>query len=1312
MLHGSFRLTEAAIQDSESKMRDRRIDAMNSQGIFPAANCEDTAIAVAEHKSKSVAGFRTLVVALLALFILALQGQSQTISATLSGFVYDQAGAVVPNAKIALINEASKDQRTTVSNASGYFSFTAVPAATYSIKVEHTGFAAFQEKGIELHPSDQRNFTNIKLQVGTVEETITVTAAPSSIVTSGERSVLITAEDIKRLPVEGRDVTELIKTLPGFAQVYQGQGADNLAPDPGLVGGQTGAYAANGTSPEGISIVSDGVNITDPGNGSSSDQVINMDNVQEVKIQTSNFGADSAKGPIVITAVGKSGGSEYHGSIYAYGRTYQLNTQDWFSKLDQDAKPADRYFYPGGNIGGPVSIPGTSFNHNKKLVFFASAEDYIQRNVYAYGSAEAGTVDALVPTAAMRTGSFGQQDMMTNYFGVSDDAASCSTNPGSVLALYVHICNIPTGTTPGPSPVNGGQQGADGPPIITTGSVADGTFAGQVPPTLLDAGALALMSLIPLPNRTPFTYNQSGTEQSFFNYRQVNLQNQDSFQTRVRVDYAFSDNAKLYMVYDFQHSNGRNPQQIFYSPQQPFGEINTPSGILNQDFSHTASFNFTQVLSSSMTNELYGGSNLNLGGNEIGQKGANLASTIGYPYQGIFKTLQYPQLYDYGYDGLPLALFPDYSSPIFQHKFVPNGGDNFTKVYKTHTLKVGFYAERATNNQTDLDVASNGQIQQYYLGNINSFGAASSQRIYEPNLPGQSNAYANYPAPGNYLASFFMGEIQQFNQYNFQTNSDLYYWTVDGYATDSWKFNKKLTLDIGVRIGHVGPWQDAHGMGMAVWDPTLYAKQTTASIKNGSYTVNTTPGILNPGYTWHAQDSSIPNSGAGSTPAFYSPRFGVAYDLLGNGKTVIKGGIGAYRSHDAWNDVNKEQATAQGQVFATVGGGGLLLRDIPALLPAAGVSGGNSTQAGTSGVGFGLSAGDKQQPLTYTYSFGVSQQVNSSTVFEVSYQGSQSSHLLTQYEQGASGDLENVNALPIGTLYNPDPHTGEVNSPQGFSGENHVNDFRPFPFYTQVNVARHILYSNYNSLQTSSKVLGVLGSYSTGNVIDSGNIRPNYGPLSYDRSHIVKGTFSYNTGSMVRGKRLVRVLANNWNISGIMTLQSGPNAQRVLGSNLGLGGTIYLSNGNQYTVNNLTFLGTPDVVLQPVLSCDPRAGLAKHQYINVNCFRLPQFGVNGPAGFPYIHAPGFFSADARIGKDVQLGGKKNLQFQLSAFNFINRPNYSFSSKFPTEQMLTATGNGLSYSGGTGSGYAFPTDFGNAQFRFGRRVAEISAKYNF
>jgi hypothetical protein len=1054
--------------------------------------------------------------------------------------------------------------------------------------------------------------------------------------------------------------------------------------------------------------------------------------VAEVKIQTSNFGADSAKGPIVINAVGKSGGSTYHGELYVYGRTNQLNTQDWFSKFDGDAKPQDREVYPGGNIGGPVRIPGTDFNHSRKLTFFVSGEDYVQKNEYAYGSSNSATIYALVPTQTMRNGDFSAASLKT-YFGAAagditptppagdNPPQGTSTyqltncNPNKALALYINICNVPSGMTPGNGMIAG-------PAMITN---------GQIPTSQFDPGTQAILNnLIPLPNTPTFTANNGGvttnaagqvsTFQSIYNYKQVNLQDDASYQTRGRLDYAFSDSTKLYGTYNFQHGNGRNPQQLFYSPQTNFGDVNTPSGILSQGSSQVASLNFTKVFTPTLTNELFAGANLTTSGNEVGRKGADLSSTIGYPssYQinGSLGTTkpsnQYPQLYDYGYDGLPLGLFPDYSSPIFQRKFTPSGGDNLTKLIKTHTLKIGVYVERDENNQTDLNVASNGQIENYYDGPNNAPG-----NIQQPDG-------TLYNSPGNYLASFFLGQVSAFQQYNFQTNSNLYYWNVAGFATDSWKVNKKLTLDYGLRLDHMGPWEDAHGIGFAVFDPALYKQQVT--VANGSISSK----VLNPGFTWHAINNNIPNSGAGSTLFFYSPRFGIAYDVYGDGKTFVRGGFGAYRSHDGWNDVNQEQATAQGQAVALVGGGGVMLRNVASLASHGHFSTSNSaSQSGTSGVGFGLQQGDTEQPLTYTYSFTVDQQVNPTTLFELSYQGSQTKHLLTQYEQGASGDLENINAIPIGTLFHPDPITGGVSSPQGYAeGQGGtVNDFRPYPYYSQVNIARHVLYSNYNGLQvtlrktqgrllyafnyTWSKDLGVLGSYSTGNVIDSTNIRPNYQPLSQDRSHVVNATFSYDTGKLHRGNGLVKGLFSSYDISGIINLQSGPDIQRVLNSNLNLGGQVSAQGSqnyyNTFPINNINILGTPDVVLQPALKpgCSLTGNLGSHHYINGSCLMIPAYGVNGPAELPYIHAPGYFNFDARISRQINLKGQKNLQFQLSAFNVINRPNYSFSSKYPLEQTLYYTGTTL-------AGAQAPSQFGYASYRFGRRVSEISIKYNF
>ena len=90
---------------------------------------------------------------------------------------------------------------------------------------------------------------------------------------------------------------------------------------------------------------------------------------------------------------------------------------------------------------------------------------------------------------------------------------------------------------------------------------------------------------------------------------------------------------------------------------------------------------------------------------------------------------------------------------------------------------------------------------------------------------------------------------------------------------------------------------------------------------------------------------------------------------------------------------------------------------------------------------------------------------------------------------------------------------------------------------------------------------------------------------------------------------------------------------------------------------------------------------------------------------PYIHAPGYFDFDARVSKTFALRERRNIQLQLSGFNIINRPNYSFSSKFPAEQTLFYNGSAIANA-------TAPSQFGFAQYRFGRRVSEISIKYNF
>ena len=325
---------------------------------------------------------RTLLpAALLCLIFAAPALFAQTDNATLSGAVLDPTGARIPDAVIVLKSTSSRDTRNGMSNSDGVYNFSALPPATYTLTVTRTGFTTAREVGITLHPADTRSL-NITLKVGETTTEVVVNAddaAPSN----GERTSLISGERHPE-PVgrEGRDISELVKTQAGFA-IVPPVGITNGTYDPGrvTVGGGLSNFVANGAPATGINVTANGADITDPTSGNSTTQNINQEMVQEVQIETSAFGADTAKGPIVLNAVTKSGSTTYHGAVYGYVRSHVLDTQNWFSKNQGLPDSPDRSFYPGANIGGPVKLPFKNFNNSKRLTFFLGAEDYVQRNV-------------------------------------------------------------------------------------------------------------------------------------------------------------------------------------------------------------------------------------------------------------------------------------------------------------------------------------------------------------------------------------------------------------------------------------------------------------------------------------------------------------------------------------------------------------------------------------------------------------------------------------------------------------------------------------------------------------------------------------------------------------------------------------------------------------------------------------------------------------------------------------------------------------------------------------------------------------------
>jgi Carboxypeptidase regulatory-like domain len=1203
---------------------------------------------------------------------------AQVATANLSGTVEDSSGAVISGARVTLSDQTSDYARTTSTNVAGFFIFPAVPSSTYTLTVDANGFKSFVENNIHLDPGYNLALSHIQLAVGANSQTVTVSATQGGIpLDTGTLATTIFASQLQLLATEGRDVTELEKILPGFAINFEGP--NNTAYNPATVTPQGASlnqnYISNGSGREMFDAKLDGADITTPGGYQS--VTVNTDMIAETQVLTSNFGADTANGPVVMDSVTKSGTKNFHGSLYTYARTYQLSSSDWLANYLKQTKPDDRYIYPGFNVGGPVLIPGT--NLGKRLTFFVGAEDDAQRNVFAYGSASSALVHALVPTAGMRTGDFSATQLM-QYLG-----------PLYGTATYVNITTVPT-VNPDGSAIANGQL------TEHAGDITPGTPNGVAPG--LDPGGEALINLMPLPNLP-------ATTSGGYNYVKENLVNADVWEGMARVDFVMSPRNYLFGRVVVEKSATGLPQVQYSSPSGSLGGINTPGGGLAQTpFNEAGVINLTTQIRPNLVNELFGSVAFAHSPFVAKTPSSLTAAAVGYPYAGMYQnnTKGYPQLGGTsGYDAWPVAEWPDLSlGPLFGRTWNISGGDNLTKVWGTHTIKVGPYVQReysSENYNSFSGYGTGGGIFQYYQG------AAGGTLTDVTGM--------KYKDSGNWLADALEGMIYEYEQQNVYLAAINYYWDVDGYAQDSWRVVPNVTLTYGVRLEHLGLWNTSNKDGIAVFDPSQ---------------INNT-GLPLPGFVWHGIDPSVPTSGNSSYPLFAEPRFGLAWNIGGKGNMVLRGGYGMYRIHDSNNDVEAETVTSQGLLIGNeTGSGGVTLGGISSLHLPTNTGGSLATAIA------GLTKGDRQQQQVKNYSVSVDYTFPSKFLMELSYVGNNSNYVSTGNATGGVA-LNNVNAVPFGGFYHPDPVTGAaaqtpISIPNMTTAQ--VNDYRPYPSYGQVNVPTHNAWANYNGLQASlrhqsgplllgvnytfSKALGIMSSNMVAGesyaALSAVNEAANYGPMPFDRSQIFNADYAYQFGNYVRG-RLVGAFVNGWMLSGITSFQSGPDVQTSISSspNFNVTGKLGPSGANQIAVSNSVFLGTPDVALMPTLLCNPKSNLAAHQYMNGACFGLPPIGQNGPNIYPYMHGPAYFDSDLSAQKAFNFSESKSLQFRLSGFNFLNHPLTSFTSSFSNQYSNLNLSNLTSYTPSSAV-YQPSSGFGAAAYKQGRRVVELSAKFNF
>jgi hypothetical protein len=1176
----------------------------------------------------------------------------------ISGTVTDVSGAVVPHANVTLINAATKDVRHVTTNDEGVFVFPAAVTGDYSVQIQATGFRNWEMK-FSLHPGDRFAVKGIQLAVKTENESLTVEASTSQvqIVDSGERSSTLYAKDIRNLALEGRDVTELVKTLPGFSNLTGGGSGGALNNASGLNSTVTSINSAvgNGMNANGTptrvgatDLTSDGAHVVDPGCNCAATQTVNADMVQEVKVTTSNYSADSTNGPVTIQAVGKSGSSQFHGNAYLHFRDSSMNSTDSVVKTSKLDKPNDRYWYPGGQISGPVRIPGTDFNKNNKLFFFTGYEYYNQ----SFPDSVVPVVHAVVPTDSMRAGNFDPT--------AKDNARLCSLT-GDPYWAWMPQCGAINSVY-----LNG--QNHD----ITNSDIS----------SYMDPGGMAIMKMIPQANVDPVT------TAGHYNYVTNAMNTENGYMWHSRVDYNFNESTKLYVSYNQQHDQAGIPVMLWWAPPT---EVPFPGGFVAPGSSRTLSGNLVKVFSPTFTNEFIATLAYLNNAYEYANEAGVSRKALGYPYQGIFNNTDVMPSLSNGWwiPGYPMIYQQD-AHDYVSKKVIPSFADNITKVIGTHTLKFGMNWQQAENDQMNF-TQQNGQLQ-----------------------------FGTWGATGNPVANLLLGASTAYTESTKNLMGKMAYQSLGFYAQDDWKATRRLTLNLGIRVTHDPGWTDSSGnYGFATWTPERYAKDHAAGV------------TFEPGMRWNAMDRTVPMAGRDVQPLFVAPRLGLAFDMFGDGKTVLRGGFGGYYYHDQFNDYQGALTTAQGGRSCNTNGV-TQLADITA--SSSGVN------CGQVGGAIAVNPNDHTEPMTYVYSFTVSQVMPGKSLLELAYSGNQSSNLINP--------VQNQNVIPLGAFFGPDPTTGVVNSIVDIENNSGwKNHYKPMPEYVNLALVQHGAFANYNALQVSwsksqgaltynlnytwSKTMGIIGQMPGGydTQPDPINMHNDYGVSYTNRPHVFNASYSYELGHPIKSNWFLGGVVNGWMISGITGIQSGAPLGQAGNLNFGISGAGDNKNcngdpacHNAYYLDNISILGSSDYKLMPLVNCDP-AAQGSHTYVNSNCFGVPAVGQDGQFLPPTVYGPAYWNSDIALQKTFRLTERQNVQFRISAFNFLNHKLDSFNSndmRNLTLKYVPATDGLPTYAGYNGPykqysdpGVLFGSTIVSGQpWIVGRRVVEFGMKYSF
>ena len=827
---------------------------------------------------------------------------------------------------------------------------------------------------------------------------------------------------------------------------------------------------------------------------------------------------------------------------------------------------------------------------------------------------------------------------------------------------------------------------SDGRAVVIKDPISKVPFQNnQIPKDRWSADGLKILQYLPSPNVTGNpSYNFQTQISSAYPRRQE----------MARVDWNVNDMWRVFARVIVDTDKQEQPYGLWASATNiPLG------GLAYRQPAQTGIVNVTTVINPTLTNEFIFGPGRNRltilpTTDELDASKMNLSVKMPFPKANLGNLV--PGL---NFGGVPNA--PNFNLnnvPFYNVNDTFDFTDNITKVLAGHQLRAGFYIQRSRKDQTS-ESPVNGL---FYFDRDTA-------------NPNDSNwAFSNA----------LLGNFQRFQQGSTQLNSRLRFTDAEWYVSDAWKVRPNLTLNYGIRFYVKQPQYDVMNRG-ANFDTRFFDPSQAAllyqRVKNSSGAVVAmdprNPDVLLPavyigglvpgvGKTQGgAYTNGIARAGEGyprgiirSRGVHYAPRLGIAWNVKPN--TVIRAGGGVFYE----------------RVYGTGG-----VSNPPALIQPTVYYSNFDSLASSAGTlfpqGLGGFSPDGHLPSTYNWNFSVQHQLPYQMLLDVAYVGSSSSHAIYTL---------NINGMPFGSAWlpqNQDPTAGASK----FDGTTTlpINYIRPYQGYGDINLQGQGAASNYNAFQTSlnrrmgkglqagvaytwSHALGTASA--TGDAVNPLDMRKaNYGPLSFDRRHMLVIDYIYQLPKPANKNFLDnpvgRAVLNNWVVTGMTSFISGSP-----------GGISYGISG----VSNLNRLITGSDTWGPrvVLTGDPKLDKGAQtwdRFIDTSVFAPAVKGSVGMESAQRIAVgPGINNWDITLAKEFPFAREKPryVQLRFEMFNAFNHTQFSgfnssvtFNSAGKVTNLPSSVTGGATPNGGT-------YGFGAMNAARNPRIIQLAAKIYF